>query len=332
MPVSFLLLIAWIVGPSPLQSPQQRVAVARDGTRIAYELTLPDHRCDRPVAILISGAGAHQRDYSTDAGNGRGGNVAFHRIRKALVDLGYAVVLYDERGTGRSTGNYAATATTALLATDVEAIMGSLRDDGPLGKAGFVLIGHSEGAAIAMLVASRSSDVARVIGLATPSWTGARVMAWQHQRPRGAPETDRFASDRARHAFLRAEHEERSASDRWYQHFLTYDPLPAAARVAIPMLLLVGDRDEKVTVEQSFEIAEAAARNGNTRVRVTVLKGHDHSLSTPGRMRYPGEFSARVLSEMTTWLESLERSESLTQTGGGCAASSPPPYHSAGSY
>lgn len=95
-----------------------------------------------PVVILISGSGRHDRD----------GSIPTHKPFLVLSDYltrkGIAVLRFDDRGFGESTGGFSK-ATTADFAQDVLSAVSYLksRKDIDLKKNG--LIGHSEGGIIA---------------------------------------------------------------------------------------------------------------------------------------------------------------------------------------
>lgn len=261
----------------------------------------------KPTVILISGAGAQTRDYSTDTGSWPGGNRAFELIAVSLVRAGYSVIRFDERGTGLSTGEYERSATTATLADDVRAIIAASRLLPEVDGSRIMLLGHSEGGAIATLVGASDASIRAVILLAAPAWSGERIMAAQHRWLTANGEwSDRHRTANERAAFLEAEHADRVANDPWYRYFLKYDPLPAIRQVKAPVLILHGDLDRKVSVEQAHELAAAARAAGNARVTEMVFPKHTHALGTLDRRGQEGSFSAVVLSKLLAWIQAQQ--------------------------
>ena len=128
--------------------------------KLAGVLTKPK-RPFRPVpaVILISDAGPHDRD----------GTVAHHRPFAVLADHltrgGIAVLRYDDRGTGRSTG-YFDGANTRDFAFDVLAAMEFLKAQKNIDPSKIGLIGHGEGGVVASIVASQRDDVGFIVMLA----------------------------------------------------------------------------------------------------------------------------------------------------------------------
>jgi uncharacterized protein len=99
-------------------------------------------------------------------------------IADYLARRGIASLRCDDRGTGASTGDYAA-ATTLDLADDAEAAFEYLaaRPEAKRGAVG--ILGHSEGGLIAPIVASRNAKVAFVALLAGPGLRGEEILYLQ---------------------------------------------------------------------------------------------------------------------------------------------------------
>jgi uncharacterized protein len=121
------------------------------GITLAGTLTLPKTNTNFPIVLLIAGYGSHNRNVT-----GMGHNY-FLVLADYLTRQGIAVVRYDKRGVGASTGNYD-TATTEDFANDVLAGINYLKTKYDSNhKIG--LIGLSEGGLIASMVAAQSKDV-----------------------------------------------------------------------------------------------------------------------------------------------------------------------------
>ena len=86
-------------------------------------------------------------------------------LADALNRRGIAVLRYDKRGVGDSNGDFAA-ATSTDFASDVDAAIAFLNSRPEVNKKRIGLIGHSEGGAIAPLVAVRNPAVAFSVLLA----------------------------------------------------------------------------------------------------------------------------------------------------------------------
>ena len=143
-----------------------------DGVSLAGTLTMP--RGDQPVpaVILVSGSGPQDRDES----------VWEHRPFAVLADhltrQGIAVLRYDDRGFGESTGSYA-TGTLRDFASDAMAVLHWLRAQPGVDTSKIGVVGHSEGGLLAPLMANETGAPDFLILLAGPGTTGQEIVLEQ---------------------------------------------------------------------------------------------------------------------------------------------------------
>ena len=139
------------------------------GHALAGTFTRPDAGGPFPAVILISGSGPQDRDEALM------GHRPFLVLSDHLTRNGIAVLRFDDRGVGESTGDFAS-ATSRDFASDAAAGVDYLksRDDVDPGKIG--LAGHSEGGLIAPMVAAESDDVAFIVLMAGPGVDGERIL------------------------------------------------------------------------------------------------------------------------------------------------------------
>jgi pimeloyl-ACP methyl ester carboxylesterase len=132
-----------------------------DKVRLAGTLTLPRSDGPYPAALLVSGTGPNDRDQL----------IWGHRVFLVLADhltrQGIAVLRYDDRGVGRSTGDYD-TATFEEFRKDALAGLDYLRARPDIDPQCIGLIGHSEGGAVAILAAASSRETGYLVLMAAP--------------------------------------------------------------------------------------------------------------------------------------------------------------------
>jgi len=129
------------------------------GVRLAGTLTVPAGAGPFPAVVLVSGSGPQDRDEEIL------GHRPFAVLADHLTRSGIAVLRYDDRGVGHSTGSFAA-ATSGDFADDAVAAVRYLRTRPEVAPGKIGVVGHSEGGLIAPMVAVRSTDVAFVVLLA----------------------------------------------------------------------------------------------------------------------------------------------------------------------
>lgn len=139
---------------------------------LAGTLSLPEGPGPHAAIVLISGSGAQNRDEEIF------GFQPFRLIAEHLTREGIAVLRYDDRGVGGSTGNVA-DATSEDFADDVLAAVELLTKHPAVDRAAIGLLGHSEGGLVAPLAAARSDNIAFLVLLAAPAVPGAEVLLSQ---------------------------------------------------------------------------------------------------------------------------------------------------------
>lgn len=156
----------------------QEVRFPNRKVSLAGTLTLPATPGPHPAVILISGSGQQNRNEEIP---GILDYKPFAVIADFLGRRGIAVLRYDDRGVGGSSGD-PATATTADYATDVEAAVRYLAARKDINPRQIGVLGHSEGGIIAAMVAARNPGVAFAISMAGTAVDGYHVLLVQVER------------------------------------------------------------------------------------------------------------------------------------------------------
>lgn len=159
--------------PYPYHSEDIEFKNSKTGNLLAGTITLPGKTGVYPAVVLITGSGPQNRDEEVN-----GGHKPFLVLADHLTKKGLAVLRFDDRGVGKSTGDFSK-ALSMDFVDDVESAVEYLktRKEIEVGKIG--LIGHSEGGTIATIVASRSKDIDFIALLAAPGIRGDSIMLIQ---------------------------------------------------------------------------------------------------------------------------------------------------------
>jgi len=224
------------------------------GHVLAGTLTIPkDINKPLPGVILITGSEPVNRDFTP--ANAPKYVRPFRQFADALSRRGMAVLRMDDRGCGCSGGGPPESATTAERADDIRAGISYLKDRKEINGSRIGLIGWSEGAIIAPMIAVTDSSIIAVVLMAGTATKGDVIFDFQDSTGwRGYVES----------------------FSEWHQFFIEYDPLPTAEMVRCSVLILHGDQDKHVPVEHANIIAEAIRRGGNQDVTVHIFPGYDH--------------------------------------------------------
>jgi fermentation-respiration switch protein FrsA (DUF1100 family) len=322
------------VKPYPYR--EEEVTFLNDGAgiTIAATLTMPQGKGPFPAVILIVGSGPHDRDETIF------GHKPFLVLADYLTRKGFAVLRADKRGCGKSGGIYGA-ATTADFATDAEAGVAYLRTREEIDHKKIGLLGHSEGGAIAPIVAARDPGVAFIVLMAGPGVPGDQILVAQRSliaAAQGAPK-DYVDKDAAVHrqlyAFIEGEKakdseailkdvtekftgqipeaqltaEAKQLSTPWFRYFLSYDPATSLRQVKCPVLAINGSKDLQVPPELDLAaIRKALEAAGNKRFEADELDGLNHLFQTAktGAPTEYGEIEETIspvaLEKIGSWL------------------------------
>lgn len=207
-----------------------------------------------PAVLLLSGSGPQDRD---GARTELPGYRPFVDIADTLLAAGFAVLRLDDRGVGASSGRFDG-ATTDDFARDAAAAVTWLRGQSRVQPERIALVGHSEGALVALLVA-RDDPRVWVLGLlGAASRPGREIARWQRAMLVAGDLTTWPPAQRAA-VLARAESDAdaMAATDPWMRIWFSLDPRAIAHAVHQPVLLLHGENDRQVPVEQSDELAAA---------------------------------------------------------------------------
>ena len=299
---------------------------------LAATLTIPQGKGPFPAVVLITGSGPQDRDESLL------GHKPFLVLSDYLTRHGIAVLRADDRGTAKSTGDFA-TATTADFATDTEAGVAYLKTRPEIDPHKIGLIGHSEGGVIAPMVAARNKDVAFIVMMAGTGVPGDQILPAQGEAIAVAlgKSPEEAAKNAAKEkemltlvetekdeAVLEKELREKMAGDvpepqigaqikqvtsPWFRYFLTYDPATALRKVTCPVLAINGSLDKQVLPSQNLPaIRKALQEGGNKNYEVDELPGLNHLFQTaqtgsPAEYSQIGEtISPVALDKMTSWI------------------------------
>lgn len=136
-------------------------------------LTLPPNTTTPPpVVLLLTGSGPQDRDETIM------GHKPFALLADILSRNGFAVLRYDDRGVAQSTGKFDL-ATLDDLKEDALAAIRFLQKHPALNRDKIFLLGHSEGGAIASMIAAGNKEIAGIVLLAAPIQPLTELLAMQ---------------------------------------------------------------------------------------------------------------------------------------------------------
>ena len=232
-----------------------------------------------PAVLIIAGSGPTDRNGDSTIPGVRPATLRL--IAEALAAEGVSSLRFDKRAIGASAG--AATSEEDLRFTTYvdDAVAWSRYLRTQRGVSCVVLLGHSEGALIAALAAARTP----ACGLIEISGPGRTMAALVEAQLRAAPmPPELLAQALTILGDLRTGHPVADVPDSLAALFrpsvqpylmseLNIDPVQALAAVHVPVLLMQGDTDLQVPVQDAQRL-----RSGRPDARLVILSGVNHVL------------------------------------------------------
>ena len=275
------------------------VRISSGAADLGATYTLPaTGRGPFPGVVLLTGSGPGQRF--------RGEIVTWFASR------GFAVLSWDKRGGGSSTGDFV-TANFDTLAADALAAIRFLRAQPEVAPDRVGLWAISQGGWVAALVAARDPRLAFAVLHAGPSVTPAAqgadelrsrmaelsaspedtetMLAYQRLynavltgvRPRAALDSTYQALRARGFRYAWAPSAAESPSGRWYSGVVNFDPKPLWAATRVPVLAFFGENDPLVPPETNVGGFRSAFAGDPSRLEVVILPRADHRMEIAGR-------------------------------------------------
>jgi fermentation-respiration switch protein FrsA (DUF1100 family) len=288
------------------------IAIPANGFQLAGTLTTPPSvagRLRHPGIVLIGGAAPPDRDEVI------GGVPMFTQLARALSDAGMIVLRYDRRGSGQSGGRTDAVTLTDYADDAIAAVKWLSKQEG-VDEKHIVAAGYADGAAVALIAASREKRIAGVITLEASGSLGADLLLLQQERlldDMKLSPTDRQARIDLQKKIQAAvvsgkgwegipEPLRRQADTPWFRSVLTYDPAVVLQKVRQPILIIHGDLDANVPASEADRLAGLAnARKKAGPAEAVHVPDVDRTLADPKTRT----ISEKAVAAIVDWIKKL---------------------------
>jgi uncharacterized protein len=276
---------------------REDVRFSNDAVQLAGTLITPTAKGPYPAVILVHASGAEDREYL----------LPFARF---LIRRGVAVLGYDKRGVGGSTGDWNK-ASFADLAGDVVAAFEYLKTRPDIQGGQIGMLGWSQAGWVMPLAASRAKDLAFLISISGAGVSGAEttidqarsemaangmrppmieqiveLMTLQYDYLRTGQGWDRYLASRdkiaARMGGTPPDAFPATPDHRYLQFIrplIVHDPAPILRQLTLPVLALFGELDNNILAEKNRAAWEAALKaGGHTDYTLRILTKANHAM------------------------------------------------------
>lgn len=260
-----------------------------------------------PAIVILHGSGPATRDF-----------VLYRSAADLFAKHGFAVLLFDKRGTGESGGSYVEAPDLRVSATDATAAVRFMAAQPEVDASRLGVWGISQGGWVAQILGAESPEVKFVIDVSGPGvspleqnvYSRSMELAEQGFSLEEVGEVIRvrrllwtyYQTERGRdeieHAWTWAKSRPWFAKMKWpdappmatelsddqkhfYRVHCAYEPAPVVARIKVPVLYLLGGKDRHIPVPESQAALTAAfAKSGNPDVTIRVFPNAGHGIQT----------------------------------------------------
>ena len=363
--ISTLALLAFLFTVNTMianaEGRSEEVSFSNGDAVFSGTLSFPEGNGPHPTVVMISGMGQQDRDWSFV-----GGQYTFAKgIAEHFNANGIAVLSYDDRGHGKSTGTPEMETGFDVLIDDVNAAVTMLKGRTDIAEIG--LCGHSLGGIIAPYTASKYNNADFIVIISGSFISGEHISLdqaktmpniWRLSKDMTEEECTeigtRFAKSRTLYAKsgegldviedtlfklinwqidnlteeqmaenLKEYTDEATLREESYKGALRYytsahqlsfnahDPAEYIAKVSCPVLVLFGDKDKHVTIENNYApLMHAMAAPVTKDFTVKIITGADHVYTTFG-MNQKWEILPELLTSMSNWIGNRVEAETV---------------------
>ena len=292
---------------------EREIILGEDTWKLPGTLTAPAGKGPFPAVVLVHGPGPNDRNEGLMATR------MFEDIAEGLSSRGYVVIRYDKR-----TKVYGERMSALAFTIQQETVEDALRAIALARKQPEVdprhvyVLGHSLGGYIAPRIAVQDGKLAGIILLAGNTRRIEDMSLAQTEfmlQAKGGPtpqERERFEHMKEEAAQVKALQPKKDNPEvllglpvEYFLDLKTYEPVAEAKRAGIPMLILQGERDFQVTMDD-FKTWRAGL--SGTRYEFRTYPGLNHlfiageGAPSPAEYRKPGNVAAEAIGDMAGWL------------------------------
>ncbi len=247
---------------SPAAAIETPYTITSGALALGGTLTVPRGVAGRvPVAVIIAGSGPTDRNGNSLMGIRPN---SYAQLAWRLAERGIATLRYDKRGMPGTQGTFDVTRMTLEdFAADARAAAESLARDPRFSRV--VLVGHSEGASLALIAARQGAPVAGVVHVSGLGRPLGEVLREQLSRQFDSATLVRY--DSAMKVYLRGEQPADvppqlamlfvPVNQTFLRSLAAFDPPAAIRAVRSPILIVQGETDLQATVADAERLQAA---------------------------------------------------------------------------
>lgn len=255
----------------------QEIMITGDGVDLFGTLTMPNSEDVKTICVIVPGSGPTDRD-----GNSALGLQAdtYKQLAEALSEKGIASFRYDKRGVGKSIVE-GLKEEDILFETNIQDLKSIIRNLKGMNKFEKIfLIGHSEGSLVSILCA-KEEKVDGIISIAGVGKNAGDLFINQIEMQLAKPIVNEAKKiiktlkkgKQVKEVPTMLQNLFRDSAQPYLISWFKYEPRKEIASLKIPVLVLHGDIDHQVAIENAKLLASAKK---NT--KLSIIKNMTHMI------------------------------------------------------
>jgi fermentation-respiration switch protein FrsA (DUF1100 family) len=320
------------VAPQPKDSPappyanrsrfrETEVTVGAGAWAVRGTLAVPAGAGPFPAVVLVHGSGPQDRDVTV------GPNKPFRDLAWGLASKGVAVLRYEKRTKEHGPKMVELAGTLTLkeeVFDDALAAVALLRKTDGIAPGKIVVLGHSLGGMCAPKIGELDPAIAGLVLMAANARPLEDVLVEQvnyvMSLDRDMPEEARKMLDTARQKALAIKNRQVTPqtpsseipfglSANYWISLRDYHQTETAARLKQPLLILQGERDYQVTMEDFHAWQKALGGRSNVTFKSYPQLNHlfldGVGKAKPAEYEHPGHVATEVVDQIAAWVKAL---------------------------
>ncbi|MGY0408668.1 MAG: alpha/beta hydrolase family protein [Polaribacter sp.] len=271
--ITYLIVYIFSISVAFAQIKREEITINNQEIELPGTLTFSAE--NQPLLIWIHGSGPIDRNGNQPAQNIKANYI--QQFREAVNTKGIAFFSYDKRTADSKNSPFLKNTLVRDFALDAEAVVNHFKKDTRFSE--IILVGHSQGSLIAMLA---TKNVAKYISIAGAGETIDKTIIKQLNAKNpmlGEAAKKQLDTLKIKGKIKTVNPFLMSIFAKQNQHFLLswikIDPIKEIKKVTIPILIINGDKDLQVKIEDANALKKAKPT-----AKLVIIKNMNHVLKT----------------------------------------------------
>ena len=268
------IILLWFFAQKSTYAQTEKTVILKTNTgNLEGTLLVPKSNSDKTIALIIAGSGPTDRNGNNPAMQ----NNSLKMLAAELNKNGIASLRYDKRGIGnsKSAGLNEADLRFENYVEDAKAWVNYLKKELKFNQ--IIVIGHSEGSLIGMIV-SQDKNVSKFVSVAGAGQPADLII---REQLKSQPPSITISSNAILDELKKGKTVEntppmlnslfRPSVQPYMISWIKYDPQKEIAKLKIPALILQGTTDIQVSLDDAKRLAKALPK-----AKLAIIEGMNH--------------------------------------------------------